>query len=429
MPEQMHNARGRRSRDEILSATYRLVSQYGYDKTGIAQIVRETGKPASSIYWLFGSKDELIAEAVEKSFGNPSKSSIWQVDCEDIDFQVQLVENLYQDFLITDGEDSVRVALMLALEGAAENLSIKEPFMGRRRIARQHFSNWWKQAIERECLEPSADIDEISQRMAVLTMWFIDGHYVADGPSDADRAHQHAEVVSRMMIAASKTNFARGHLPEWKNQFWHSEDHACELEAKGENKPTVDEALRNATSYLIAKYGVEGATLSRICKLAGVKKSSLYWRYKDKDALISAAVADKFSEIVSPFRNLKPLTSQSAAQAFAAAANEYLESITGAPYTSKAALLLAVHRWNPPTSSGEAIREVLAELEDWLTEFLANHGAPDFLRDENPQDWAWALSRLLIGMAVGFGLGDNGLPVTERGFLEAISAISSTELG
>lgn len=57
---------GARSREEILDVALRLMSEQGYDGASIARIAAESGRPASSIYWHFGSKAGVLAAVMER---------------------------------------------------------------------------------------------------------------------------------------------------------------------------------------------------------------------------------------------------------------------------------------------------------------------------------------------------------------------------
>lgn len=57
---------GRRSKEEILDAASRIMSQRGFEGTSIAAISKETGLPNSSIYWHFASKAAIIAAVMER---------------------------------------------------------------------------------------------------------------------------------------------------------------------------------------------------------------------------------------------------------------------------------------------------------------------------------------------------------------------------
>ena len=61
-------AHGDGVRERILEAAREIASERGYDGTSIALVSERSGLPASSIYWHFADKDELIAAVIERSF-------------------------------------------------------------------------------------------------------------------------------------------------------------------------------------------------------------------------------------------------------------------------------------------------------------------------------------------------------------------------
>ena len=60
-------AHGVKSREAILDAAEELFAERGYAGTGISAISKVSGLPASSIYWFFESKDELLAATFERA--------------------------------------------------------------------------------------------------------------------------------------------------------------------------------------------------------------------------------------------------------------------------------------------------------------------------------------------------------------------------
>ncbi|GAA3069608.1 TetR/AcrR family transcriptional regulator [Streptosporangium carneum] len=60
------NRRGRRSRQEILDATARVMSVRGYAGTSMSTLVRETGLPKSAFYHHFESKAGLLSAVMAK---------------------------------------------------------------------------------------------------------------------------------------------------------------------------------------------------------------------------------------------------------------------------------------------------------------------------------------------------------------------------
>lgn len=76
----VRRADGERSRQKILDAASEIAAERGYDGTSIAEISRRCGLPASSIYWHFSDKDDLMATVIEDSFEAWNQS--WDIDPE-----------------------------------------------------------------------------------------------------------------------------------------------------------------------------------------------------------------------------------------------------------------------------------------------------------------------------------------------------------
>ena len=57
---------GARSREAILDAASRLMAARGYDGASISRIAEESGLPAASIYWHFGSKAGVLEAVMER---------------------------------------------------------------------------------------------------------------------------------------------------------------------------------------------------------------------------------------------------------------------------------------------------------------------------------------------------------------------------
>src|SRR5690349_24248630 len=62
-------ADGELSRTRILDAAAEIAAERGYEGTSIGLVSKKCGLPASSIYWHFKDKDDLLAAVIERSFG------------------------------------------------------------------------------------------------------------------------------------------------------------------------------------------------------------------------------------------------------------------------------------------------------------------------------------------------------------------------
>ncbi|QWB22213.1 MULTISPECIES: TetR/AcrR family transcriptional regulator [Streptomyces] len=109
-------ANGVESRQRILDAAVEIAGERGYEGTSIAAVSAKCGLPASSIYWHFKDKDDLIAAVIEGSFetwlravelpGEESGTPLERVTVMAANIARSLIE----------APDFLRLGLMLALE-------------------------------------------------------------------------------------------------------------------------------------------------------------------------------------------------------------------------------------------------------------------------------------------------------------------------
>ncbi|HET7740696.1 MAG TPA: TetR/AcrR family transcriptional regulator [Mycobacterium sp.] len=107
-------ADGELSRNRILDAATEIAAERGYEGTSIGAVSAKCGLPASSIYWHFKDKDDLIAAVIERSFQN--WLAIWELP-EDVVERDRMVEVAVRTAkAVLDSPDFLRLGLMLALE-------------------------------------------------------------------------------------------------------------------------------------------------------------------------------------------------------------------------------------------------------------------------------------------------------------------------
>jgi AcrR family transcriptional regulator len=113
-PKRRKRPDGELSRERILDAATEIAAERGYEGASIALVSAKCGLPASSIYWHFKNKDDLIAAVIERSFADWLKA--WQVPGEGAprDRLVGLAMQIAKALL--DSPDFIRLGLMLALE-------------------------------------------------------------------------------------------------------------------------------------------------------------------------------------------------------------------------------------------------------------------------------------------------------------------------
>ena len=118
---------GEASRRRILDAATEIAAERGYEGTGIAAVSAKSGLPASSIYWHFADKDDLIAAVIERSFA--AWLAGWQLptDGPARDRLVALAAHTAK--ALSDSPDFLRLGLMLALERRPVEPRAREVFV------------------------------------------------------------------------------------------------------------------------------------------------------------------------------------------------------------------------------------------------------------------------------------------------------------
>lgn len=109
-------ANGVESRQRILDATVEIAGERGYEGTSIASVSAKCGLPASSIYWHFKDKDDLIAAVIERSFDTWLAAFV--LPEEETGTPLERVTALAGNVAksLVDAPDFLRLGLMLALE-------------------------------------------------------------------------------------------------------------------------------------------------------------------------------------------------------------------------------------------------------------------------------------------------------------------------
>lgn len=417
MAEVRRNARGEATEKEILEATFHHVQKYGYDKTTIGGIVKATGKPASSIYWLFGSKDGLITKALESSYPHATVAQLWEGVTPDNEPTAQLGRLMGEVMAKNSREESVRVGIMLALEGSAAALGVQEPFVSRRRAALTQSQRWWCDYLTHVGLDSgrsASERDLAGLRLAYLAMWWIDGHYVGDRDHTGSEAKARAALLAHALCIIAATDFPWAGPAE------------CPETAFLSPAASEEDNLLQVTRQLVSAYGYEGATIARICDASRLRRSSVYWRYKDKDELVHAAVSHQFLDALGRLDRLPAVSPGAGPKEVARILSADLCDLQARadvdPELMRAGMLMAIQRWEPPTLGGEEIklgsRDIDRHLAGWLQAWPGVN-----VQGPTADSAAWLFTRLRMGMIVSHLLGDTPPYFTKETAYEAVIAL------
>jgi AcrR family transcriptional regulator len=163
-------ADGELSRERILDAATEIAAERGYEGTSIGAVSTKCGLPASSIYWHFKDKDDLIAAVIERSFAN--WLAAWQFPAEGnaperlTGMAIQIAKALL------DSPDFIRLGLMLALERRPEEPRARTMFLQARTEAYGQMIDVIRELI------PELDDAQIHQ-LATYAIAGADGLFIA----------------------------------------------------------------------------------------------------------------------------------------------------------------------------------------------------------------------------------------------------------
>lgn len=198
MRQRQKRANGRASWAAILDAAAQIAGERGYEGTSINLVSERSGLPASSIYWHFKDKDQLIEAVIDRSFTD------W-IDAVTTVPQLPPTGDPESDFVrsmrhageqVARFPDFLRLGLMLTLEHRPEELKARQRFQDARheilnRI-RENYAGFFENLATR-------DVD----KLANFTLAGSDGIFVGANAADMDIA-DYFEILAHAIIGAAK---------------------------------------------------------------------------------------------------------------------------------------------------------------------------------------------------------------------------------
>lgn len=197
MTTRKRRADGEASRSKILDAASEIAGERGYEGTSIGRVSARAGLPASSIYWYFADKDELIAAVIERSFARwladaeralPDRGGLPRAETVAAGLRVIAVSLL-------DAPDFLRLGLMLVLERRPEEPTARKLFLQVRNEARERMAVFYRDVF------PDLADAQIRQ-LAAFTMAAVDGLFV-DQEVDQEQARDAAALLDFFDLLAA----------------------------------------------------------------------------------------------------------------------------------------------------------------------------------------------------------------------------------
>lgn len=174
-------ANGIASRNAILDAAAQIAGERGYEGTGIKAVSDLSGLPASSIYWHFKNKDELIAAVIDRSFAAWIEALGEPLVTDDpTDLREAFIAGFRESARqLNRFPDFLRLGLMLMLEHRPNEPSARQRFLQVRSETTERISLGITQTF------PGIDESE-ARDLATLTLAASDGLFIASDSGEAD---------------------------------------------------------------------------------------------------------------------------------------------------------------------------------------------------------------------------------------------------
>lgn len=168
---------GDESRKRILVTTLEIAAERGYDGTTVALVTERTGLPASSVYWHFKNKDELLAETLEFSYRQWRDSTpTWSAGDAPDDLAEEIRERLHTAArAISVSPEFWRLGLMLALERRAKEPAARRRYVEVRDDTARTIEQWWRSVLPPAVIERH---DDLPHRLARTHLAMMDGFFI-----------------------------------------------------------------------------------------------------------------------------------------------------------------------------------------------------------------------------------------------------------
>ncbi|WP_427004871.1 TetR/AcrR family transcriptional regulator [Pseudarthrobacter sp. H2] len=276
------NLQGEETRNRILEETMRLVARHGYAGTSLTMVRKASGVSASSVYWHFSDKDQLIAAALEHAYRAQARSlPNWLDTLPGALRRADLFTELMRSPKSDSAMEYWRFGLQLAVVRPQTEIPARDRFLQIRRESIEWLGQWWERTFP---------VDMEQKRAAALLL----GQFtVSMRESEFLKLHGNWQLDDHRltwMVAACLDEVANRTSELVSERFIES---VRELDPQPEDPAPSGgrEILVQAAKEVIMEFGYDGVTIARVCEKARLPASSLYWSFKDKDELISTVIA------------------------------------------------------------------------------------------------------------------------------------------
>lgn len=192
-------AHGEESKQRILDAAAEIAGERGYEGTSIALVSERSGLPASSIYWHFEDKDQLIAAVIERTFNRWLEGMrVWVPPKPGTSREERFSAALRRTAkALTEAPHFLRLGLMLSLERRPEEATARKMFLQVREQAYKGIVTAYEAFF-------AGELDARAVRsLATLAMAAADGLFIAHEVDEVVDLEESFELVAAAILGTA----------------------------------------------------------------------------------------------------------------------------------------------------------------------------------------------------------------------------------
>jgi AcrR family transcriptional regulator len=173
-----------------------IAADRGYDGTTVALVQEATGLPASSIYWHFGSKDQLLAATLEHSYRSWRATAPTWVSASEPEELTDRIERRFQRAAqaLTTSPHFWSLGLLLTLQQRVKEPAARKLYAEVRQDTETAIRDWWATVLSPAACEADP---ELTTRLARFHMMLMDGLFLQVRSSSAKDIRRLVSVMSR----------------------------------------------------------------------------------------------------------------------------------------------------------------------------------------------------------------------------------------
>jgi AcrR family transcriptional regulator len=190
------------SRIRILRAAAEVAAEAGYEGASISKITKRSGLPASSVYWFFKDKEQLMAEVIRHSFAEWNET---QPRWEHAEWDSRPIGEVARSILarsirsLADGPAFLRIGHMLLLQGRDVEPEARQWFLAVRAETEREITSWVEAYLGPEVV---AGDPGLARSLARIVLAATDGAFLAGQAGMPYEPDHFAELIASTVESA-----------------------------------------------------------------------------------------------------------------------------------------------------------------------------------------------------------------------------------